>query len=185
MILLKALHNSPGMEKRAHSGAAPLAQHEPGQIFHDFVNRVALLCQTQAGGDAVSACTVLEPPSGVDYVFTSNSQKDSQLRLVADEVTEILRMVSKGNDNDDDESLESRQKILLKILSLVRPRIKCYLNCLGEFIENCIADCQRQNRKKGIVGTTNLTTLPCRDGGKLTTPRPLQTESCNKNSANL
>ena len=154
LILLKALNKSPGMGRRAESGAAPLAKQSPTQIFYDFVNRVALLCQTKTGGDAVSACTVLQHPSGVIYFFTSNFREDSHLQFIAAALTAILQMISLQNDSDDDETLELRQKILLKILSLVKPRIKCYFNCLGAYLENCIADCQRGNREKGIVDTT-------------------------------
>lgn len=131
------------MERRAQGGTPPLAGQDPVQTFYDYVNRVALLCQTKTGGDAVSACTVLKKPSGVVYAFTSNSREDFQLRFVAEELTAILKMVPLRNGGDDHDILALRQQILLRILSLVKSRIKCYFNSLGECLENCIADCER------------------------------------------
>lgn len=142
------------MERRVQGGTSLSADRTPTQIFHDFVNRVALLCQTRTGGDAVSACTILGHPNGIIYLFTSNSRTHSQLNLVAAELTAILNMVS-WKDGDGKDSPQLRQKILLSIFSLVKPRVKCYLNSLEEHLENCIADCERGNQEEGTAK------LPC------------------------
>ena len=154
LILLAALNKSPGMERRVQSRTAAPAEETSTQILPDFINRVALLCQTKTGGDAVSACSVLRNPSGITYIFTSNSRKDFELEAVAAHLTAILKMVSSRNDGDHDHTPKLRQKILLNILALVKPRIKCYLNKLEEHLENCIAGCQRVVREKCIADAT-------------------------------
>lgn len=154
LILLAALNKSPGIERRVQSRTSAPAEETSTQILPAFINRVALLCQTKTGGDAVSACSVLKNPSGITYIFTSNSRKDFELEAIAADLTAILKMVSSRNDGDHDHASKLRQKILLNILALVKPRIKCYLNKLEEHLENCIASCQRGGGEKGIAEAT-------------------------------
>lgn len=154
LFLLTALNKCRGMERR--SGSRTLGRLTGDQVhtFQDFVNRVALLCQTKAGGDAVSACVVLQTFSGVMYLFTSNSRQDSELEEVAREVESILRMVS-SRQKADVETLMSHKEILRKILLLVRPRVQLYLKRLVGLLEKCIETCKRETDEQGIATTTS------------------------------
>ena len=149
LLLLTAVNKSPEMERRGHVGTIPPVGRGSSEIFHNFVNRVALLCQTDSGGDAVSACTILQSPRKVVYVFTSNSQEDSQLEFVAKEVTAILKMIPLQHETDDADAPALRHGILQAILALVKNRVERYLNKLVEHLEGCIASCQRKRYNQG------------------------------------
>lgn len=166
LIFLTAL-NSPEMERRSQGGTLRRAEPEPSQIFHNFVNRVALMCQTKPGGDAVSASTVLQDPSKVVYLFTSGCRDDHQLEDVAQELTTILKMVSVEHETDDVDTPALQRAIIRAIIALVEPRVKCYLNNLAEHLEGCIASCQRERYGQG------KSRLPdCFDCAELTSAQP-------------
>lgn len=139
------------MERRGGRNAIARLSGDQIQTFYDFVNRVALLCQTEVGGPPVSACTVLQTFSKVIYLFTSNCREDFELEYVARKVELILRMVSSHHETEVGRDSTLRNKILRNILVLVRPRVEKYLNKLVEHLEECIKGCEREDNERGIT----------------------------------
>lgn len=106
-MLLNAVSQPDVLKRRSHDEAARGDEYDPQQIFHHFVNRLALICHVEPGGDYVSSCVVTQEPDKVVYVIASNHVPDGQMAAVARGLETILSMVPTEEDiaNDDDANI--------------------------------------------------------------------------------
>lgn len=151
IMLLEALSRPTVLEKRSHDDTSSRGdEYDPQQIFHHFVNRLALICQVEPNGDAVSSCVVTQEPDKVVYVFASNHRTEAQLTVVAQALRGILEMVPPLEDSADVDPAEIRDKMLREVLALSWCRVRRYLKGLAKELGNCIASCQRSQNQRGM-----------------------------------
>ncbi|SPO07377.1 uncharacterized protein DNG_10071 [Cephalotrichum gorgonifer] len=177
LMLLNALVKSPEMERRSRSGTPQETGQDAKQTFHDFVNRVALVCQTEYGGDSVSASAVLQRPDKVIFVFSCNDRDEDQMEHVARSLEDILKMVPERSKTKHVDIPALRKRILRSILTLTRVRVGAYLRKLKEYLEGgedgegCISRCQRDhtpgglNLRRELERMAHLTTTAARLSG--------------------
>ncbi|PKS09163.1 hypothetical protein jhhlp_003777 [Lomentospora prolificans] len=126
----------PGL--RLHSEPPLQNSYDIERIFRGFVDKLALICQNEPNGDAVTAATVLQAPDKVLYVFASNNRtkgEHAKLRNSVKRVLELLHQKAPIAKSADD---ETESAILSLILLLNRARIKSYLRKLGNELDGCI-----------------------------------------------
>lgn len=149
LMLLDALSRPTVLKRRRYDDSPREDAYDPEQIFHHFVTCVALLCQVEPNGDAVSSCVVLQEPDKVEYVFTSNHRSQNQLANVAQALRAILEMVPPMEEASDKDDLEIRDKMLRAVLALNWCRVRRYLNSLGQELRYCTASCERKGTERG------------------------------------
>lgn len=149
IMLLHALGAPTVLKRRSHDDTSSGDEFDPEKIFHTFVNRLALICQVNCDGDAVSSCVVTQEPDKVVYVFASNYRSEKQLEDVARSLKGILDMVPPLDETADDPVSETHGEMLRAVISLTGSRIWRYLNALGQHTEQCIASCERRKTKRG------------------------------------
>lgn len=115
----------------------PSPTSSPEQIFHDFVSKLAFLCWTDVSPATISACVVLAcPDDTVEYAFTFNSRKRSELIQLEDKIKSILVMFH-GSPSSD----ERKKEILHKVLSVCAGRVRGYLRACEGHLDGCIQAC--------------------------------------------
>ena len=151
-MLLEALSGSDILERRSHDdGAAVGNEYNPRKIFQNFVNRLALICQVEPNGDAVSSCAILREPEKVVYLLASNHRSDMQLGAVARALRSLLEMVPRWEEESHDDNTELRHRMLREVLALSWCRVKRYLVCFITELSQCIASCQRSELGRGTL----------------------------------
>jgi hypothetical protein len=128
------LHNRPA---KAPDLSLDVGQsHE--RSFHCFVNKLGQLCDSERGGNTVTAFVVLQFPDHIQYRFTSNQRKDEDLDHARTFITHILETLCLM-DRDDMPS-----HILQKALSFTRPRVAGYVKQLKIHAVTCISACTKE-----------------------------------------
>lgn len=138
MLKRRSLHDTSGGD-----------EFDPQQIFHSFVNRLALICQIEPNGDAVSSCVVTQEPDKIVYVFASNYRAEKQLEDVAQALKGILEMVPPLDESREEPSAEARDEVLRAVLALNWSRVWRYLKYLRQEAKDCIASCERRGTERG------------------------------------
>lgn len=115
------------------------------QIFHDFVSKIAFLCQTDIGGDAVSACMILQLPEKARYVFATNGREEEQLLGIQHGIELILGMLRDLPPRGSREQAAVEARILRAGLSLCASRLNSYLNRLSKELTKCRTECIKDN----------------------------------------
>jgi len=110
--------------------------------FHRFVDKLAQLCQTEPGGDSVTAFVVLNPPEGIQYRFACNQRKKDDLIQVKTYISSIL---TKLGTVSTDTLTEMISPILRQSLSFTRSKVQAYVRMLVEQTVDCIKACKREN----------------------------------------
>ncbi|KAE9363186.1 hypothetical protein N431DRAFT_357094 [Stipitochalara longipes BDJ] len=118
------------------------AEQSPERAFHDFVNKLAQLCDIERGGKTVTALAVLKYPDHIQYRFTSNQRKSVELDRTQEFITSILFALGKAEEPDF-QHLTSN--ILRKSLSFTRPRVEPYVKALKKEVISCIGVCGAEN----------------------------------------
>lgn len=148
-MLLHALSAPAVLERRMHDDTSGGNESYPQQIFHSFVNQLALICQVDSNGDAVSSCVVTQEPDKVVYVFASNSRSEKALEDTARSLRGILDMVPPLDESAYDTNYEIRGRMLRAVLALTSSRVWRYLKALGQQTRDCIASCERRGTERG------------------------------------
>ena len=144
LMLLEALSGADVLERRSHGDTTSAGdEYNPRQIFQNFVNRLALICQVEPNGDAVSSCAVLQEPDKVVYLFASNHRSTSQLTVVARALRSLLEMVPQLDEESDDDNSGIRDRMLQEVLALSWCRVTRYLKCFITELSHCIANCEQ------------------------------------------
>jgi hypothetical protein len=118
------------------------AEQSPKQAFHDFVNKLAQLCDIKRGGETVTAFTVLEFPDHIQYRFTSNHRESEDFSLTQRFVTSILNALGRAERH---ELQDMTSTILRTFLPFTRPRVEAYVNLLKKQTIICISSTEGEN----------------------------------------
>lgn len=108
------------------------------QLFHDFVNKLAQICDNKRGGNTVSALAVLQFPDRVQYRFASNQRTKDELRLVKSFMTDILTTLKMSDPGSARTAQAANTAILKKIVAFNRPRLQMYVRALHTHSETCL-----------------------------------------------
>ncbi|KAM7217515.1 hypothetical protein V8F06_007146 [Rhypophila decipiens] len=110
----------------------------PKDEFFCFVNKLAQICDSERGGDTITAFSVLQPGS-IQYRFASNNRSHSDLEKVREYITNILTTLGQTPD----EPLETiREDILGKVMMFNRARVENYVGGVLKELDFCIHACE-------------------------------------------
>ncbi|KAM7203129.1 hypothetical protein V8F20_004071 [Naviculisporaceae sp. PSN 640] len=121
--------------------------------FFCFVNKLGQICDSDCGGETITAFAVLQPGT-IQYRFASNNRTQKELDLVKRYITDVLGFL--GQTPDD--KLDSiRDDLLRKILLFTRPRIEHHITQLLKELDFCIEVCKIEDTN--AVGTAAINLL--------------------------
>ncbi|KAH7407649.1 hypothetical protein BKA64DRAFT_706060 [Cadophora sp. MPI-SDFR-AT-0126] len=157
ILLLAALNlTSPDHQTPKAPDLSQGVAQSPELDFHCFVNKLALLCDSDRNGNTVTAVVVLQYPDHIQYRFASNQRKDADLSQTQSFLENILETLG-ATDVSDLPMLSSH--ILRKVISFTRPRIGSYVKSLKEQTALCINDCQRDDSQESKSILTKIEKL--------------------------
>jgi hypothetical protein len=111
-------------------------------IFQSFVNKLAHLCDTDKGGNTVTAFTVLKHPDQIEYRFTSNQRGTDDFVRAKDFITSILNILGNMEGHEKEGVISS---ILRKSLSFSRARLMVDMRILKSRVISCMNACEAEN----------------------------------------
>lgn len=107
----------------------------PDQLFHDFMNKMAQICDSRPRGETVTAAVALQYPDRVQYRFASNQRSENELQRVRLFVIDILDTLQGLTE----ESMKPiKAKILQKVVAFNRPRLQVYVKAVATKSEICL-----------------------------------------------
>ncbi|KAH7261648.1 hypothetical protein BKA59DRAFT_503 [Fusarium tricinctum] len=112
-------------------------------LFQAFVSKIAFLCCTEPGSSTISACTVLQLPDRVQYVFGFNQRNRSQLETVQLGITKILWLFGTRSGQDKKTDDQIRTEALSASLEVSECRVGSYLKALTDSLQHCLLACMR------------------------------------------
>lgn len=153
LLLLRGLEviTTQQHKRRKHLDSTPDLTQTLEDEFQSFVCKLAFLCCTEPQSGSVSACTVLQLPDKIQYIFASNDRKPRQLEVVRCGVSAILNMLR----GDIPSSLQDRailhRRLLQAILKLSHLKLRSYLRGLIEQLKSCLEACKRESMTEGLT----------------------------------
>lgn len=105
------------------------------QLFHDFVNKMAQICDIQTGGDTVTAAVVLQFPDRVQYRFASNQRTKTELEQVRGFVVDILRTLQSLTEES---SKSITMSVLQQVVAFNRLRLQHYVKVVATESSRCL-----------------------------------------------
>lgn len=116
-------------------------------LFRAFVSKIAFLCCTEVGGEAISACAVLQLPDCIQYVIGFNQQNLTRRTKIQSGLASILSLFAALPPGDSVEREELRIQALQASLELCQGRVKGYLKSLEVHLQECIQACRREGSR--------------------------------------
>lgn len=136
IILLSALNDACIHSRPVKSSDLSLeGEQSPERTFHDFVNKLAQLCDIRRGGDTVTALTILQYPDRIEYRFASNDRDTGELDDAKKFVTSLLNALGRPEQHDIQGFTSN---ILRTSLCFTRPRVEVYVKALKKEVACCI-----------------------------------------------
>lgn len=132
------IHNQPS---KAPDLSLDTAQ-SPELEFHCFVNKLGQLCDSERGGNTVTAFVVLKCPDRIQYRFASNQRSIEDLDRARTFIINVLRALG---DADKDELRDVSPHILRKVLAFNKLRVVLYLKNLEKQVAPCISACKKDD----------------------------------------
>lgn len=117
------------------------------QAFKCFVYKLAQICDSERGGNTITAIAVLEGRDQPEYVIASNQRRQYQLDDVSSFLRGLLESIAqkaKAKAEDKMRRQTLQKQVLWDILRFNMSRVKPYLSNLSKYLEECIAHCSRQ-----------------------------------------
>jgi hypothetical protein len=142
IILLKVLNAT--CDKKLSNAPDPSSDttQSPKHIFQWFVNALAQLCDSEKGGNSVTAFVVLQNPDHIEYRFTSN-QRDTQDFIRAQNfISSILHILGSMRTNEKQSAISD---ILRRSLSFSRSKVMVEAKTLKNRAEKCLSACKQEN----------------------------------------
>ncbi|KAK6066269.1 hypothetical protein SCUP234_12151 [Seiridium cupressi] len=110
--------------------------------FHSFVNKLAQVCDSEHGGDTVTAAAVLEDANGPVIVLGSNQRGQKELKMLKGFAERLLNMISNNsNPLRKNEKKALTKRVLWMILEFGIKRVELYLRQLAHHVDECIKHC--------------------------------------------
>lgn len=136
------IHNRPSKNPELTSEISRSNKHD----FHHFVNKLAQLCDSERGGDTVTAFVVLEYPDHIEYRFTSNQRRIEEFDRTKHYTASLLQLLG----NAEKQELPSVSLSVLRVsLSFNRSRVSYYVNTLKKEASFCISACEKESTNEG------------------------------------
>jgi hypothetical protein len=146
IILLSALNDACINSRPVNFPDLSLdAEKSPEHGFHDFVNKLAQLCDIERGGKTVTALAVLQYPDHIQYRFTSNNRETGELDHTQNFITTILNALGRAEKHNV-QGITSN--ILRTSLCFTRPRVEAYVKTLKNEVTRCISAIQKENTEE-------------------------------------
>lgn len=126
---------------------------DPEGLFRSFVSKLSLICDSRRHGYTVTACTVLQRPDDVLYVFASNRRTSPvELEMVQGYIHAVLRCLGTLSETGDKKQRALvLDDILKQILIFNRDRVSNYLARLKSCLEICIELCDNDSTPQGSL----------------------------------
>ena len=130
------------------------------QTFYCFVDKLGHICDSRKGGKTVTAFAILQT-GRIEYRFTSNRRKTSELAAVRHYITGIL--ISLGDETAEEikDALKRRgsplfTQILGKIIRFNRPRVEYYARTARTQLGFCADEIELDNSEEGNNSANGL-----------------------------
>ncbi|CAN8098844.1 unnamed protein product [Discula destructiva] len=105
------------------------------QLFHDFMNKLAQICDIRFGGATVTAVAALKFPDRVQYRFASNQRSESDLMQMEYYVTDVLETL---RDWTEETGQLVTARVLRKVIAFCRPRLEVYVKAVASNSKACL-----------------------------------------------
>ncbi|KAK1596074.1 uncharacterized protein LY79DRAFT_545253 [Colletotrichum navitas] len=105
--------------------------------FQSFLCKLAQVCDTEKGGDTVTALVALKAANGPGYLFASNNRKEQELESTRKFLGALLNFVGRKPENLTEKTL--KKQVLGRILEFNFSRVGFYLKRILAFVGKCIA----------------------------------------------
>ncbi|KAK5994809.1 hypothetical protein PT974_03193 [Cladobotryum mycophilum] len=142
IVLEAALKNArQGFDgpQREPNAAGDNADNAEG-TFQFFVNRLAQVCDSQKGGDTVSAVAVLQEADCVHYIVGSNRRKPVEVPDVQVFLTKLLTIVAASHTLPGTKF----RALLWHVLRYNVSRVEFYVGQVANHLQKCIEDHERR-----------------------------------------
>ncbi|KAM0814119.1 hypothetical protein AB5N19_14122 [Seiridium cardinale] len=145
VVLVKALND---VYRSMPDGSGHSETMQPDSLitdedcFHSFVNKLAQVCDSEHGGDTVTAAAVLEDADGPVIVLGSNQRGTEELKSMKVFVERLLNLISNSSDKmKKNEKKALTKRVLWMILEFGIKRVELYLRQLVYHVDECIKHC--------------------------------------------
>lgn len=126
------LHNlAPRVPEPAPDRWSQTQEH----LFHDFMNKLAQICDIRSGGSTVTAVVALSLPDRVQYRFASNQRSTDDLVHMKAFVTDVLHTL---RDWTEESSSFVKANVLQKVVTFTRPRLGGYIKAVANYSRECL-----------------------------------------------
>lgn len=105
------------------------------QLFHDFMNKLAQICDTHSKAPTVTAVVAISHPDRVEFRFASNQRSTEDLVHMKAFVTNVLETL---RDWTETTSALVQLRILRKVIAFTRPRLEKYVKAVASCSETCL-----------------------------------------------
>ena len=112
-----------------------------------FLCKLASFCDTQKGGNTMSAVVCLRGADGPEYLFTSNCRNESELEQIKSKLSELLEYVFENPKDLEEKAL--RKQVLWKILEPSFNKVSFYIRALAQSVDECIVLLQSSKGPEG------------------------------------
>ncbi|KAI8684852.1 hypothetical protein NCS57_00152400 [Fusarium keratoplasticum] len=144
IVLFKALTDITHEEGSLGLPETPARPRTEEQRFHQFVHKLAGVCDSTRGGKTVTSFAVLEHEDRFVYVFGCNQVCSLDLVKTQKFVTELLDTLSGFHQLDEAARGPVRRAVLEMILAFNMPRLDIYLKSFKGQLKECLEYCERQ-----------------------------------------
>lgn len=119
-------------------GHVPDVFHTLEQLFHEFMNELAHICDNHGGpgGKTVTAAVALQYYDHLEYRFASNQRDGEKVAQVKDFIESILTTLQAWTETDSE---LVRARVLRKVVAFNRPRLEVYVRAIYTQSQLCLA----------------------------------------------
>ncbi|ROW03746.1 hypothetical protein VMCG_05375 [Cytospora schulzeri] len=125
-----------------HNNALKILEQAPDvalqtseQLFHDFMNKLAQICDNDRGGRTVTAAVALQYSDCVEYRFASNQRDEDELQNLKAFIEGILNSLKTLTAEN---SAMVRVRLLQRIVIFNRPRLQIYVREIRTQSQKCL-----------------------------------------------
>ena len=147
IVLFLALSTACEQQRPARApDSSPDVIQSPESLFHNFVNKISQICDSEKYGTTVTSFVVLKCAGDhpIEYRFASNQRSGTQLEESKTFITLVLNTVRQSKKDSPGHS--SRTDVLRQILLYNKERVSAYLTSMGEHCESCISGVGRSEK---------------------------------------
>lgn len=105
--------------------------------FQLFLCKLAQICDTNKGGDTITALVALKAANGPGYLFASNNRREMELKDTQSFLQGLLEYVGRNPEGLGKKAMQ--KQILWRALEFNFPKVEFYINHALAAIEECIA----------------------------------------------